>query len=287
MFRLRFNNVYKQKCALTIGEQYELKLFAILHNDPYSSKVSKTWVYSLHHVNNGKTEANQIMHFSFGKAIDNTEGIPSLYFGSLALFKPSDASVYNSIKLDSFKVYFVDHHEKIELFRESDGVNVSRVNIDNSFYKEMPVNTKPDDSLICKISWLNATNDDIKYRIAYLEDDLPINMFYKRQNTNIVFPTDGSVVDMSSFQHDGRFTVAANSEGYILVDLPKHAKNVERVKVQLSYEGIGETGQLMHPLPQFRRASADDLLVTKYRDDSFDTHTAEAIFDAEFIPIPR
>lgn len=128
------------------------------------------------------------------------------------------------LEFKEFKVFFTDSQIKVELFRESDGLNIGRVKRSVKEYENLPGRTKPGDKLIGKVSWLNATNEPITYRAKYSRDGVQYNF-----GINNVFPEDQSAWiggvratpnDTNEvFVKNGTFTVASNSEGYVLLDL--------------------------------------------------------------------
>lgn len=115
---------------------------------------------------------------------------------------------WNDITIHDFKVYFTQQHEKLELFRESDGVNIGRVNKKVKAYANLPVETKWSDKLLGKFSWLNATDASVEYTITF-------KMFNSCEN----------------FQKQTKVNVNANSEGNIIIPLPTLDKLTRQVEL--------------------------------------------------------
>jgi hypothetical protein len=113
------------------------------------------------------------------------------------------------ISIEEFKVFLSQQHEKLELFRESDGVNIGRVNNKVDAYKALPVETRRNDTLVGKFSWVNATNEDVEYTISY-------KMNGKTQKIDSQF---------------SKIRVKANSEGCIMIPLPVLKRDTTHVEI--------------------------------------------------------
>lgn len=73
---------------------------------------------------------------------------------------------YGEAVADSFKVFIAGKNIRTDLFRESDGVNITRVNKSLDDYKNTGlVDTKVSDKVMAKISWLNASDEDEIYTV--------------------------------------------------------------------------------------------------------------------------
>ena len=65
-----------------------------------------------------------------------------------------------------YKSYIQGMNFRVDVFRESDGVNISRVNkACNVAYANLPVDTSCDDFLRLRVSWLNATEHRQSYKV--------------------------------------------------------------------------------------------------------------------------
>ena len=65
-----------------------------------------------------------------------------------------------------YKSYIQGMNFRVDVFRESDGVNISRVNrACNEAYANLPVDTSCDDFLRLRVSWLNATEHLQHYKV--------------------------------------------------------------------------------------------------------------------------
>lgn len=135
------------------------------------------------------------------------------------------------VQVNDFRLYFSDHQEKLEIFRESDGRNIS--NISNIIS-----NTK-NDTLIGKFSWLNAENTPVTYRLVLKADNFVIKgKTYDNITDIITYPFDGRIKIERASNQLVEFIVAPNSEGYMLVKFPELAKDVLHIQWQLSTKSL-------------------------------------------------
>lgn len=88
------------------------------------------------------------------------------------LKQPLHQGNINEICNNTLKVYLAGTNTKLEIFRESDGLNISRVNKNVDVYADADVETDTADTLIAKFSWLNASNVDKEYCITISQYDL-------------------------------------------------------------------------------------------------------------------
>ena len=133
------------------------------------------------------------------------------------------------IIVEDFRLYFSGHQEKVELFRESNGLNITRVNKEVAAYANSKIEADFTDRIIAKFSWLNAEQRSIVY-------NLPFELTYKRTKLPLrkVIRPDRDIEKRLFYPHDGRLTirkvtdkqiileVAPNSEGYMLFQITKN-----------------------------------------------------------------
>ena len=129
------------------------------------------------------------------------------------------------IRVENFSIQTHGHQEKVELFRESNGLNISRVKICNDSESEKPFT----DLIKAKFSWLNAENKPVKYRLTFTLNDgkseLSLNNIV-RPSTNtgnrLTYPKDGSLTIHKVTDKQIVLEVAPNSEGYMLFQITKN-----------------------------------------------------------------
>lgn len=67
-----------------------------------------------------------------------------------------------------FQAFIQGDNFRVDLFRESDGVNITQVNKHAyDYYRDLPVETVSTDSFVLRASWLNATDKNSTYKISY------------------------------------------------------------------------------------------------------------------------
>lgn len=185
-------NTKEGKEKLAKNERYELIKYVALDtvetNDPLKGSV-RFELWKLHN------DVREYIVLEDNKKInlnnDNHNYFYQSYFDILA-------PITDVISIEEFKVFLSQQHEKLELFRESDGVNIGRVNKKVDAYSALSVETRRNDTLVGKFSWVNATNEDVEYSISY-------KMNGKTQRID---------------SHFSKIKVKANSEGNILIPLP-------------------------------------------------------------------
>ena len=133
------------------------------------------------------------------------------------------------IIVEDFRLYFSGHQEKVELFRESNGLNITRVNMGVEAYADSKNETKFTDRIIAKFSWLNAEQRPIVFRLPFVlkNEDTELSL------SNVVRPSS-DIDKRLKYPQDGRMTihkvtdsqiileVAPNSEGYMLFQITKN-----------------------------------------------------------------
>lgn len=195
---------------LTIGESYEVVKYIAFETVPNNSPVTCNIRFELWKLSKNGKRAQFVFADEKDFSYKNEEHFYGYESHSHLLSRDSNF-MWNDITIEEFKFYFSQQHEKLELFRESDGVNVGRVNSSVVPYSHT-VDTNCDDTLIGKLTWLNATNKPIVY--------------------NITFKLDGKeqVLD----QKFATIKVNANSEGYVMIPLPP--LNSSTKQAELTYE---------------------------------------------------
>lgn len=158
--------------------------------------------------------------------------------------------------IEDFRVYYDDHYEKIEIFRERDGINAGRVKSTDDAYKINAINNDfacaPGEGFIGKLTYLNATDSFQMYRLQYLQDGKACAF-----GRNSIFPADGTAIDPGTylnaieekklkgggkFDETGLIIVAPGSEGYVLLDLPDTLPKTEKVTLRLQSLGTPMLG---------------------------------------------
>lgn len=139
--------------------------------------------------------------------------IKTQYFiSSLSLCYFRNIQVWEGFDIKDFCLYFSGHQEKVELFRESNGLNISRVNKGVPAYADFDAAETFDDTIFAKVSWLNAEKRSIKY---------VLNISVGKISGGNIYPIDGRIINHYVDENDDlHFEVAPESEGYILVNLP-------------------------------------------------------------------
>lgn len=170
---VRFNKlkevlIFRSKATdfagIEIGKWYTIRAIVTLPN--------------INDVEKGCEYQGEIKYFC--KADDETE-FREIFKKSIT--EPLDGNVYkpiqyvqigetDSVDTDSFKVYITGKNVRADLFRENDGVNITRVNKNISDYKDSTLaNTRVTDQITAKISWLNASDDTETYVVKINQYD--------------------------------------------------------------------------------------------------------------------
>ena len=211
------------KAQLTIGNNYELIKYVALNSEPYAkTRTGRIRLELWELEQNG--EKRLVLDDERDISFNNTEQ-EQAYQSIIDIASQNALFKWDDITIHDFKMYFTQQHEKLELFRESDGVNIGRVNKQFQAYANLPVETKWNDTLVGKLSWLNATDKPVKYAITF--DMLDGNQ---------------ELID----QHKTTFKVEANSEGNVMIPLPPLDKSTRRVeltfeKPKMTHTGTGTT----------------------------------------------
>lgn len=177
---------------------YELKLYAYCA-DYSTMKLTGRVKYELWSVSDNGTK-NEICKTPEYQFVYNRDNCNNYLCPAIELLTNVDSPV----KVLDFKIYLSGLHTKLEVFRESDGVNIAVVNKNNEYYKELPVETRSDDTLTGKFSWLNATDKEEKYLIVWSQ----VTLSAKRR---VNIEKELCIIK-----------VRANSEGSKLIALPKN-----------------------------------------------------------------
>lgn len=155
---------------------------------------------SINDLENGKIFHGEIKYFC---KIDTEKNFREVFVKSLKA--PLDDSIYkpiqytqigekDSVDVDHFKISIAGKNIRADLYRESDGVNITRVNKSLSYYKETALaDTRIKDTIMAKISWLNASNDDESYTIKISQYD---------QNEKIIRRTTLDKINVGSGDQD-------------------------------------------------------------------------------------
>lgn len=190
---------------LEIGKTYELKLYLALYSELTEEIINGKVRYELWDVKDKK--ADKMLFFDESDIVKKGNESTAFFFSSICAFYPY---IKEDVTVEVFKCYFTQQHEKLELFRESDGVNIGRVNKNVAAYTDLPVETSANDTLVAKLSWVNASEEDVRYKITYYQDGTA-----KRLNAS-----------------EAVFIAKAGSEGYRLITLPAMKAGVKQVKLK-------------------------------------------------------
>ncbi len=163
------------------------------------------------------------------------------------------------IIVKDFRLYFSGHQEKVELFRESNGLNISRVNKSIAAYRlntwkitkpdvEVENENTIDENIIGKFSWLNACECKVKYKLTYsLFDEKGDEISLGDQErpsaaANIIYPLDGRLKLIKASYKNVIFEVEPQSEGYMLVKLLNCYSKSAKIKWSLYKLEDGDSG---------------------------------------------
>lgn len=243
----------KASAELEIGRSYEIKLIETVDAESKTMRVAyELWRQNDSGIMEHVPDADEEKSFAFHTSDKDNHKVCSpsmLYLTSYQTLK--------QIVIEDFKIYFDDHYEKIEIFRERDGVNVGRVNEKNEAYtintRSKNFSCQPGERFIAKFTYLNATDSPQVYSVQYWQDDKQCKL--GRDN---LFPADCTVIDPvdflkslstkplstagKTFNETGVFIVAPNSEGYVLIDLPDTPLKTEKVTLRLQSLGAPTFG---------------------------------------------
>lgn len=237
---------------LEIGRSYELKLTETIDRTERKMNVAyELWQQNEYGTMEQVEVAKKVNTFDFHKDDTNNHELLAPYLIYTFLGDAATNSLMNRLVIEDFKVYFDEHYEKIEIFRERDGVNVGRVNRNNDAYESIPENVGfecgTEERLIAKFTWLNATNSAQEYKLQYFQNGKECGV-----GRNCVFPADSTVRTSKAlpdirekpqkqpgvtFADTGQIIVTPNSEGYVLIDLPKTLPKTTKVTLKLQSLG--------------------------------------------------
>lgn len=169
------------------------------------------------------------------------------------------------IRVENFSIHAHGHQEKVELFRESNGLNISRVNKSIAAYRlntweihDSPVEVENeniiDETIIGKFSWLNACECKVRYKLTYsLFDEKGDEISLGDQErpsaaANIIYPLDGRLKLIKVSYKNVIFEVEPQSEGYMLVKLLNCYSKSAKIKWSLYKLEDGDSGteNLLH-----------------------------------------
>lgn len=211
--------------------RYKLALCVETHPTVEDEKFNADVQYTISEVSNGEfvkptTITLPTVSFKLSKG-------QQFFASSLKIFKYNDMLVDEiPIALKDFRLYFSGHQEKVELFREDNGLNITRVNKGIAAFADNDSLLKEEynDTIVAKVSWLNAEKEPITYVL-----DISVG---KIEGGN-VYPIDGRVLNHYIGEEDNLyFEVAPESEGYILVMLPNvHIQKDDEIKWALKLAG--------------------------------------------------
>lgn len=163
------------------------------------------------------------------------------------------------IRVEGFSIHAHGHQEKVELFRESNGLNISRVNKSIAAYRlntweihDSPVEVENeniiDETIIGKFSWLNACECKVRYKLTYsLFDEKGDEISLGDQErpsaaANIIYPLDGRLKLIKVSYKNVIFEVEPQSEGYMLVKLLNCYSKSAKIKWSLYKLEDGDSG---------------------------------------------
>jgi hypothetical protein len=204
------------KGQLALGVDYELIRYTALKGEINDDAWVGTTRFELWELSPNKTKRTLVFGDEHDFYIDNSRH-QQCFINAFDILQKSTEFSWDSINVKEFKMYFTQQHEKLELFRENDGVNIGRVNKQVAPYANLPVETKQSDTLIGKLSWLNATNQSARYNISF-------------------FTYNGNR-KLQSFENIASIAVGANSEGHKLITLPPLMKGATRVTLEYKKQG--------------------------------------------------
>jgi len=241
---------------LSLNSTYVVKLDIDITSRPYEMPFKGKAVYSLYKLGEENISLlKKESDFLYTNPISSNFLISTL---NLCKFYDKDSAIL-PIRVEDFRLYFFGHQEKVELFRESNGLNISRVNKSIAAYRLNTWEiTKPaveveneniiDETIIGKFSWLNACECKVRYKLTYsLFDEKGDEISLGDQerpsaSANIIYPLDGRLKLIKASYKNVIFEVEPQSEGYMLVKLLKCQINSAKIKWSLYKLEDGDTG---------------------------------------------
>lgn len=209
----------KGKTLLKVGSRYELLCYIFLDSCVYDETVNANYRYEVWTLTEEGIRDKLINVFTHKVETSNPyrTGFFSPYWEVLYRNRQNEELFdWDTITIEEYKIYNTQQHEKLELFRERDGVNIGRINKDVDAYRDMPVETKRSDTLVGKLSWLNATDRDVEYELVY--------------------SMNGVKQQLSTSTHK----VGPNSEGSIIIPLPALKNDTTVVRLECRKAEIHE-----------------------------------------------
>ena len=242
-FQLSFSKDGVDGKSFTVSPEmlYELNFVITIQGEYPLNEKSKVNLYYYLNSPSDKNWKTQYEQHSF--SITDQSSVEYLTSTIDLLRNPVGTS---AVEIEDFKVFFTGKHEKIEIFRDTDGLNIGRVNRLNPEYTEMPsdvhFDTSPSDPLVGKFSWLNAENEDVYYLLTYKQGntEVPLNKHNYRSVNEKHLSSDGRIEFKDNNQGIAAertqlvLTVKRNSEGSVLIDLPVTPNNVDTVSLSLT-----------------------------------------------------
>lgn len=223
---------------LVVGGHYELKKYVAIRDgvtaDPLNG-LSRFELWRL--TDNGKKQLVLAADTDF--SYDN----PShcyFYQTYLDVLHP----ITDVISVEEFKAYLSQQHEKLEIFRESDGVNIGRLTQEADFQNAPCLSTYGSDGLIGKFSWVNATNQPQEY--------------------TIICKVNSSVVPLD--EQFRKIEVNANSEGYVLIPLPKTTLGTTVMELTYRKKALPPSEDSNSPSEDSNGKKAVSFFTTCYKD---------------------
>lgn len=212
-------NTENSTAKIVLNEQYELRLVIDIIENNTNDYLRANAEYRLY------KDTECVACASSPIIIDNSDYKQNL-MSTLAVCYLSEEKVWENLYINDFRLYFSDHQERLEIFRESDGMNISNI-------IETDTNTK-NDTLIGKFSWLNAEDKSLTYRLDLTVDkDSRDIKTYDDTADIITCPFDERIDILSASDQFVEFSVVPNSEGYMLVKFPKFSDEVKLVQWEL------------------------------------------------------
>lgn len=146
---------------------------------------------------------------------------PDRLLSKLPILKGPENSE-DMIPITSLKATIQGANIRVDIYREDDGINIGRVNEDNTNSKFKK--TKPGDKILLKVSWLNATNFDITYILQY------------EFTGRFLLPL---IIKKPRLIRKKTFTIPAGSEGYQVLHIGAVPFGAKKIKATiLKYKGL-------------------------------------------------
>lgn len=124
------------------------------------------------------------------------------------------------VAIEDFSLCISGHQEKVELFREDNGLNITRVNKEVIAYAESELYEAFSDAMIAKFSWLNAEAKSIRYNLSFSEK-------VDKDNTDC---PHGNCIKLSQASDKSiEIEVMPQSEGYILIRFPEGTRKISDI----------------------------------------------------------